>query len=64
MKDLEYIIKEIATEYEILSKKVHKAIIRKAINVIDKEKVEEIVNKRPDAIHYMIDEASIGMRRN
>ncbi len=44
-----YIIKEMATEYEILSKKVHKAIIRKAINVIDEGKVEEIANKRPDA---------------
>ncbi len=29
--------KEMATEYEILSKKVHKAIIRKAISVIDEE---------------------------
>ena len=37
------------TEYEILSKKVHKAIIRKAISVIDEERVEEIANKRPDA---------------
>ncbi len=37
------------TEYEILSEKVHKAIIRKAIWNIGEEKVEEIASERPDA---------------
>ncbi len=65
MIGLEYIIKEMATEYEILSKKAHKAIICKAINVIDEEKVEEIVNKRPDAnpfyyLYFRTNARSIG----